>query len=105
MKVCIKTIKVNKEELVVHQHYYTNNGNVALTLETVKGEPYGIATTNLSELPEEECYIKAGQDDDGILEELLKHGIITLTGKKEKSGFCTYHIARVNLDLFEDRQA
>jgi len=85
-------------EIVKHQ--YNNNGRTALELVAAeddmeqdiwKGEPIATATVNLSDTPlaSDEVIVKDYSENEGMLDTLLKAGVVELTGRTVSTGFVT----------------
>jgi hypothetical protein len=83
---------------VIKQQY--GNGRVALQLvaavddpnqDIFEGDAIATATVNMPEvaLAPDEVIIKDYSENEGILDVLLKAGIVELTGKQVQSGFVT----------------
>jgi len=65
--------------IVVPTLYF--DGNTALQLTTIEGEPIGKATTNLGNtIPREFVYIKDYSENEGVLDTLINANIIILSG-------------------------
>lgn len=90
----------------VVKHQYHNNGRIALDLiiaeddeerDLFKGEPMTHATINIAEAPlaVDEVIIKDYSENAGLLDALLKAGIVEKTGRTVQHGFCESHICVV----------
>lgn len=75
-----------------------SNGRTALELiaandtdDVCKGEPIAMATVNIPEetLSPEEVIIKDYSENEGMLDVLLKAGIVELSGRSIRTGFVT----------------
>ena len=86
---------------------YTDNGRTALSLIAwaddpkegiFKGEPIAMATVNIPECPlgVDEVIIKDYSENEGMLECLLKAGIIELTGVRVQTGFVECPVCVLN---------
>lgn len=73
----MKTFEFLGYKCVAEKAVY-NNGRVALTVVSTKGEPITTATVNLHDsiIPEGYAAIKNYNENEGILEVLIKAGVI-----------------------------
>ena len=97
----MKTFKLNQygaeTECILNVSVYLDNSNLYLGLESVTGEPYASITTNIEKLPEGQAAINTNNcpwAENFILENKL--GVNT--GKKLKSGYCTYPVYEFDLN-------
>lgn len=86
---------------------YLKPANTAITLWIKVDddyEEYNDLTKNFaSEWPEDYAYIDTN-NNPGVLDLLLKAGLIELTGIEERSGFCTYPLVKLNLEKIKEYQ-
>lgn len=84
---------------IVKNKYF--NGRTAISLvssidgdDVCKGEPIATATVNIPDvaLSPDEVIIKNYSENEGVLDVLLKAGIVELSGRTIKSGFVTMPI-------------
>ncbi len=72
--------------LVVNK--YANNGNTYLQLtDKEDGLPVAICTVNIEKLPANEVYIKNYGENEGMVDCLLRHGIIGEKISEKAVGF------------------
>jgi len=87
MKVHIKSKHCN-EDVILRFGFYANN-TTAIQALSLQGEPMFKATVALNEKPAEGCvFLKGWSENEGIPEALVKAGIVRLTGRKVKAGYC-----------------
>ena len=73
------------------------NGNTAIQL--FDGEPIAIATVNLGEkLPKDLAYIKDYSENQGMLDALLKAGVVEDIVGHKRSGYVMIPLCRLNLE-------
>jgi hypothetical protein len=68
---------------------YNDGGRRGIKLTTVSGEPFGTATVNLpdAELEPDEVCIKTWGGNEGMLDFLVRNGIVEPTGRTVQTGF------------------
>lgn len=87
MEVFIKAKYVQGKMNLRFGHY--QNGSVAIRGENLCGEPEFTATVALDEVPPKGyIFLKGWSENEGIPEALVKAGIVQLTGRKIKTGYC-----------------
>lgn len=84
------------EECIVEKRKY-GNGRIALQLVTPEGEPVCTATVNLPDmdLAEDFAFIKDYSENEGILSELIRHGIVEETHMTVDNGYVEFPVCRV----------
>jgi hypothetical protein len=91
------TVKFRKHVCTVEFSEY-NNGRTAISLyEKDTGEPYCVATVNLPEvmLKEDEVIIKNYSENEGLLDVLIKAGIVSKPIRKEYTGYVTADVCKL----------
>jgi hypothetical protein len=85
------------EKLVAKKETYQDNGRIAIQIVTEMGTPWFMATINLPEIPllPDEVIIKNYSENEGILDELLKAGIVEETGVFVQVGYNTCPICKI----------
>lgn len=99
--VPIKTVYCN-ENCDLEFGKYANNNRLAITLKSSKsGEPMMIATVNLIDEPlTDDCvHIKNWSENKGILDSLVKAGIIEDTGQKIPTGYVEANLCKLLIDI------
>lgn len=87
MKIYVKAKYVDEEVELTFGHY--EDSSPAIQGASLDGEPLFKATVMLDEKPSEGCiFLKGWSENEGIPECLVKAGIVELTGRKVKTGFC-----------------
>ena len=87
MKIFIKSKHCN-EEVILRFGFYAN-GSSAIQAISLEGEPIFKATVTLDEKPTKGCvFLKGWSENEGVPEALVKAGIVKLTGRKVKVGYC-----------------
>jgi len=73
----IKTKYISEQDVVLEYGEY-GNGRVAIQLASVDGEPLCVATVNLpnADVPDGHVLIKNYSENEGILDALVKAGVI-----------------------------
>ena len=86
MKVRIKAKYIN-DEVVLTKGLYAD-GATAIVAHTLFGEPMFKATVSVQNaLPKQGCvFLKGWSENEGIVEELVRLGIVKLTGRTESTG-------------------
>lgn len=88
MKIYVKSRYVD-EEIELQFCRYSQDGSVLIRGASLDGEPVFTATVFLDEKPSEGCiFLKGWSENEGIPAALVKAGIVELTGRKIKTGFC-----------------
>jgi len=83
----VKSKYINEMVELVFAHYA--NDSVAIKGISLDGEPMFTATVALDEKPSEGCvFLKGWSENEGIPEALVKAGIVELTGRRVKTGYC-----------------
>ena len=92
----IKQVNYKGEECLLKQNFY-QNGRIALFLVSVEGELISTCTTNIPEIPldDDEVFIKDYSENEGILEFLVKEGIVKDTGQVLLSGYVKIPVCRL----------
>lgn len=73
--------------MIVDEEAYDEDGEI----ECYPGEQYGYATVNVGAEPSDgNCAFVDTNNLSGIVDFVLNNGIGELTGRIERSGFCTY---------------
>lgn len=97
----MKTITFRDEELYIYRTTYAD-GTTAIELETLNNELYATATTNIGRrLTEDVAFIKNYSENTGILDMLIKEGIVIEVINEVQSGFVKLPLCQLNLDLLE----
>ena len=100
MKVYIKTKYCNEEVELLFGHY--GNGSTAIQAMSLQGEPIFRATVALDEIPVKGfVFLKGWSENEGVPEALVKAGIVELTGRKIKAGYCEAQEAKLLLSELE----
>jgi len=87
MRIHIKSKYSNEEVKLLFKNY--ENGSTAIQGISLQGEPMFTATVALDEKPTEGCvFLKGWSENEGIPDTLVKAGVVKLTGRKAKTGFC-----------------
>ena len=88
MIVHITSRHLDKEVELFFEHY--RDDTTAITAISLQGEPEFVATVSIpNEKPREGCvFLKGWSENEGIPEALAKAGVVRLTGRKVKAGFC-----------------
>ena len=87
VSIHIKTKYLN-EDVELEFGFYGNN-SVAIQGHSLFGEPMFVATVALDEVPPtNHVFLKGWSENEGIPEALVKAGIVKLTGRKIKTGYC-----------------
>jgi len=73
------------------------NGRVALQLWSAEGMPYARPSVNLPEvkMANDEVAIKDFDENQGLLDALVKAGVLEPTERFARSGYCQYPICRL----------
>ena len=74
------------------------SGRVALTLEDADdGEPISTCTVNLPDEPlgEGEVFIKDYSENEGMVEFLVKEGVVERTGREVQSGYISVPVCKL----------
>jgi len=95
-----KQIKVafNGWNCVLVKHKYEKGGGVALELvDEIDGESVAMATVNLPEvvLDHDVVLIKDWSENEGMLDCLVKHNIVSYTGKDVRTGMVRANICKL----------
>ncbi len=87
MQIAVKTNYINEEVKLVFGHY--SDDSIAIKGLSLYGEPVFTATVALDEKPAEGCvFLKGWSENEGVPNALIKAGVVELTGRKIKTGFC-----------------
>lgn len=87
MKVHIKAEHCNEEVELLFGTY--GDGSIAIKATSLIGEPMFTATVALDEIPPYgHVFLKGWSENEGIPEALVKAGVVELTGRKVKTGYC-----------------
>jgi len=89
----------DKETLYFNIGTYRNNGAMAVQLYTNDNEPYCTLSTNLPEslnLPNGEFFVKDWSENEEIVNQLRKNGIIIPTNNVVRSGFVNVGSYKIN---------
>lgn len=96
MKAHINSKFCNEEVELSFGQY--GDGSTAIQGISLQGEPIFTATVALDEKPTEGCvFLKGWSENEGVPEALVKAGIVELTGRKIKTGFCEAEEAKLLL--------
>ena len=94
MKIPVQAKFVN-ENVILDFGFY-GNGSTAILGRSLTSEPLFTATVALDEVPSPgHVFLKGWADNEGIPEALERAGIVELTGRKVKTGFCEALEAKV----------
>jgi hypothetical protein len=75
---------------------YRNNNGLALELvETKTGEPFMMCTVNIPNLSDGEVAIKNYSENEGVLDFLIKEGIIEPPHRFDSSGYVSLPVCKV----------
>jgi len=99
IRIHAKTRYLDNDAELKFNHY--SNGSIAIyLLDPQTGERLSVATVALDELPDKGCvFLKGWSENQGIPECLVKEGVVELTGKKIKTGFCEALEAKLLINL------
>jgi len=96
MKAHINSKYCDEEVELLFGHY--EDGSTAIQAISLQGEPMFIATVDLDEKPAEGCvFLKGWSENEGVPNALVKAGIVELTGRKIKTGYCEAEEAKLLL--------
>ena len=86
----MKTVKFMQWECKVVKHHYVNNRVALELIDANDGEPVAMASINIPEiaLASDEIIIKDYSENEGMLDCLLKAGVVELSGRYVQHGFC-----------------
>jgi len=89
MRVHITSKHLNREVELLCERYHRDD-SIAIKAISLQGEPEFIATVLLAneELPKNHVFLKGWSENEGIPEALAKAGVVRLTGRKVRVGFC-----------------
>ncbi len=88
--------------LVAKTANYSNNGSLAVMLETDEGEPFATLTVNLADGVAESEYQYVDTNNCSWAEEFIKKNKLgEPTGMMGFSGFCQYPLYRFNLEALK----
>ena len=89
MKVHITSKYLDREVELLFTHYDRNN-SIVIEGRSFEGEPEFVATVCLPDekLVENHVFLKGWSENEGIPEALAKAGVVRLTGRKVRAGFC-----------------
>lgn len=96
----LKKVKYKDWNCNLHKSYYEHGKRVALCLiDAVDGEPVSTCTVNLPDEPlgDGEVFIKDYSENEGMVEFLVKEGIVELTGREIRSGYASIPICKLLL--------
>lgn len=87
-----------KDDIVYAKLEKYRDNSPAISLYTDDGEPYMIATVKLPDvvLKSDEVAIKDWSENRGILDVLIKAGVVSKPVRFEKTGFVTVPIVKLN---------
>ena len=91
------TIQFKKWNCRLVWHRYGNNRRALELVDVVDGSPVVMATVNLPDekLDPDEVFIKDYSENDGLLDALMKAGIVEDTGRRVTSGYVTIPVCRL----------
>lgn len=98
----MKTFKLTAfgqtRDVVIQLHKYENNRTAIQLIDAVDGEPYATASVNVPDvlLLDNEVLVKDYSENEGMLDFLTKHNIVTPTQNGVQSGFVWLPVAIVN---------
>lgn len=92
----LRTKYIDEKGCTVQKFTYTN-GRIALQLVSSAGEPLCTASVNLpdDECPPDHVFIKNWSENEGVLEELIGHGVISESVGSVRTGFVTAALCKV----------
>lgn len=96
MKVYIKTQLIDEEVELQFARYY--NSSIAITGVSLDGfEPIFKATVAIDgEFPCDDCvFLKGWSENEGLPEALVRAGVVELTGREIRTGYCKAVEARL----------
>lgn len=96
----VKTVFINETDVTVWRSAYMDNEMPALFLTDVEGDSVAVATVNLSGygiMPQEQgnTFIKNYGENEGILDVLVKAGVISEPVRTVPCGFAVAHECRI----------
>lgn len=95
--------KIYGEEIKCRIEKYCNNGGTALTLESLTGEPFGVASINTDyNIEKDEIVLKNYSENKDIAIELLKNNILIKTNKFVEVGNSICPICTINFNKFDE---
>lgn len=102
----MKAIKFNGTDGFIVKGKY-ENGNLALVM--ISEDEYGyqedvaVITSNLGKLlPDNQAYVKTYSENTGIMEALVKSGIVEEILGESVNGYASFPLVKFNLDEVED---
>ncbi len=95
-----KKVTYDGYDLTVSVEGTYKNGRIAIRLRMKDWEPYTNMTINLPtyDLVDNEIFINDQNAEKGLLDALVKGGIVEDTGERKQSGYVTYPKARLILE-------
>ena len=94
MKTHIKSRYCNEEVELEFGRY--GNDSIAIQGFSLGGVPIFVATVALDEKPKDGCvFLKGWSENEGVPSALVKAGIVELTGRKIKTGYCEAEEAKL----------
>jgi len=94
MQIPVNAKNVN-ENIILNFAFY-DNGSTAISGVSLDGEPLFKATVAIDETPPPgHCFLKGWSENEGIPEALERAGVVELTGRTVKTGFCEALEAKV----------
>lgn len=99
MKVHITSKYLNREVELLFTHYLLDSSIVIQGL-SLQGEPEFVATVCITDEkpPKNHVFLKGWSENEGIPEALAKAGVVRLTGRKVKVGYCEAIEAEILVD-------
>ena len=79
---------------------YSFGNRKGIQLYELSGQPFITASTNLpdAELGQDEVFIKTWTENEGILEFLIKNGIVSDTGRRQPTGFTEAAVCKLLIE-------
>lgn len=93
----LKGFKVGEEAVFLDLHEYNNNGRMAITLVTSKGEPFCTLTCNLPDEPLEdgEFFVKTWSENEVVAKAARESKLFIDTGKRVPAGHAQAEVWRL----------
>lgn len=98
-------IKFHNYNCILVKKFYAHGNRVALSLiDEDDGEPIATCTVNLpnESLRDDEVLIKDYSENEGILDCLVKAGVVKDTGKRVCSGYVSIPICQILIEEFKN---
>lgn len=86
------------EEVTLDVRHYTKNGNLAIVMYCIDGEPFANLTVNLDEkLPENYAYLDVNNIANAF-DFCVNNHLAEFQNEFKKSGFCFYPLMKFNME-------